>query len=253
MFNKICKDIKEVKIQGATNIAKAGVKALNYKRDKASIKKLLSLRPTEPCLKNAINHALKHGTKAALNYLTKSEKAITLYGKHLLPSNSRIFTHCHSSSVIKILKTKKGLTVYNTETRPLFQGRITSRELSKNKIKNIHFIDSAMRLAIKECHFILLGADAITKHKIYNKIGSELVAETAHLHKKPLYICSHSWKYSSTEPKLENRPTNEVWKNPPKHTKILNPAFEKINPKLITGIISELGILTHKQFIKKLK
>ena len=53
------------------------------------------------------------------------------------------------------------------------------------------------------------------------------------------------------ETKIEYRSTKEIWENPPKGLKILNPAFEKINPKLITGIISELGILTPEEFTDK--
>ena len=49
-FETICKKIKNLKIQGAENIAKAGLRAYALKPNKNSIKKLLSLRITEPCL-----------------------------------------------------------------------------------------------------------------------------------------------------------------------------------------------------------
>ena len=241
-FNKICKDIKEVKIQGATNIARAGIKALKLKSDRKSIKKLLSLRPTEPCLYNAIQYAKKHDTKKAMQYLNKADKIITTYGTKLIKRNDIIYTHCHSGTVLKILAASKNknITVYNTETRPLYQGRITSKELAKLKIKNIHLIDSAMRLAIKKADIILLGTDAITKTKIYNKIGSELIAETAKRYKTPIYICTNSWKFdkrsiTKKETPLEKRNPKEIWKNPPKNIQIYNPAFEKqsISPLLI--------------------
>lgn len=44
-------------------------------------------------------------------------------------------THCHSGSVIKTLveahKQNKKIQVFNTETRPLYQGRKTSADLVK--------------------------------------------------------------------------------------------------------------------------
>ena len=53
-FNRISKDIKSVKIQGARNIAKAGLKAYNLIPTSHSKKKLLSLRPTEPMLEKVL-------------------------------------------------------------------------------------------------------------------------------------------------------------------------------------------------------
>ena len=38
-----------------------------------------------------------------------------------------------------------------------------------------------------------------------------------------------------------------------KNIKVMNPAFDLTKKKLISGIVSELGILTHKQFVKKAK
>ena len=51
-FNKIAADIKSIKIQGATNIAKAALKAYSLVPTKTSKKKLLSLRPTVLILMN---------------------------------------------------------------------------------------------------------------------------------------------------------------------------------------------------------
>ena len=57
-FERICQDIKAIKIQGAENIARASLRALLIKHDSQSVNKLISLRPTEPCLRNCIKHAL---------------------------------------------------------------------------------------------------------------------------------------------------------------------------------------------------
>ena len=55
----------------------------------------------------------------------------------------------------------KKFEVYNTETRPKFQGRITATELAKLGIPVTHYIDSAARLAIKQTDMMLIGCDAI--------------------------------------------------------------------------------------------
>ena len=44
-----------------------------------------------------------------------------------------------------------------------------------------------------------------------------------------------------------------MWQNPPKGVKIMNMAFERIEPNLVTGIISELGIYKHNIFSEELK
>lgn len=258
-FNQICKAIKEVKIQGAENIAIAALKAYSQKPTKASIKKLISLRPTEPALQNALKFAEIYSPKAALSHFTHSKQKILNYSKKLFKKNTIVYTHCHSSTVTDIIINNKSKIkkVNCTETRPLFQGRKTAKELTQKNIPTTLYVDSAMRLALKEADIALLGADSILKNKhVINKIGSELVAETAFYNlRTPLYICTDSWKFDpksllEKETKIEYRSTKEIWDNPPKKLKILNPAFEKINPKLIKGIISECGILTPEQFVK---
>ena len=51
-FNKIVEDIKEIKIQGARNIAKAALKAYSLITTKNSKRILLNSRPTEPMMQN---------------------------------------------------------------------------------------------------------------------------------------------------------------------------------------------------------
>ena len=101
---------------------------------------------------------------------------------------------------------------------------------------------------------VFIGADAILKNgDIINKIGSGMFSEIAYDMKKPVYIIADSWKFAHGPEKIEERSFKEIWKNAPKHVKIKNPAFELIENKYITAIISELGILKPKQFTKKVK
>ena len=255
-FEKICMDIKSLKIQGATNVAKAGLKALFIKNDP---KKIISLRPTEPALQNALEFASRNPKKyvpIALKHFEDAEKKIAKIGSKLIRNGSVVFTHCHSSSVVEILKeaakTKK-FTVWNTETRPLFQGRITAKELAAEKIKVNCVVDSAAYLALKEADIFLIGADAITEKKIYNKIGSNLMALTAKQLRIPLYVCSDSWKFTSKKVFVEERKGKEIWENPPKGVSVKNFAFESIDMGLVKLVVSELGVLSQKDFIRKVK
>jgi len=261
-FNKICKDIKQIKIQGATNVAKYALRAYYLFPNSESKKKLLSLRPTEPMLRNILKIVNKFDKEYILNHFELTQDIINEEIYKLIKKNYVIFTHCHSSSVVKALiyakKKGKKFEIYNTETRPLYQGRTTAKELSKAGIKVTNFVDSAVDIALDKeqgtdnVDLILLGADAILKDGVINKVGSGVIADLAKIHKIPLYIVSDSWKYSDKKVKLEQRKYNEVWKIN-KNIKIRNPAFEKIDSKLIKGIISELGVNTYKGFISKVK
>ena len=146
----------------------------------------------------------------------------------------------------------KKFEVFNTETRPLLQGRKTAKELAKSGIKVTMVVDSAARDAIKNSDVMIIGADAVLSDgSVINKIGSGLFSQIAHDFKKQVYIAADSWKFSRKNVKIEERAYGEIWKKAPESVKIKNPAFERIEPKYITGIISELGILRPKDFVKK--
>ena len=181
-----------------------------------------------------------------------------LFVFRVVKQNSIIFTHCHSTNVTKALiyakKHGKKFLVYNTETRPLFQGRKTAKELAAAGIKVTTFADSAARIAIKQADLMVIGADAILKNgNVINKIGSGMFAEVASSLNKKVYVVADSWKFSSRDVKIEEREHNEIWKNAPRHIKIKNPAFEIIEKKFIKAIISEYGVLNPDKFIKKIK
>src|SRR3989344_7573468 len=182
-FNKILKDIKEIKIQGARNIAKMAYYAYNLIPTKNSKNKLINSRPTEPMMHNILDMAenKKYSKQEILNHFDEAQEKINENVLKIIGKNKIIFTHCHSTNVVNalIFAKKKGIKfeVYNTETRPLLQGRKTAKELKKAKIKVTMFVDSALGIAlegkqgIKKTTKILLGADVLTKKGIVNKIG----------------------------------------------------------------------------------
>jgi ribose 1,5-bisphosphate isomerase len=257
-FERICNDIRRIRIQGAESVAIAGLKAYSLMPTNASIKKLLSLRATEPALKNALSYAKKFSVEDALKHFHDSEYATNKLALKIVKDNSIIFTHCHSSSVIDALIYAKNhgkrFSVLNTETRPLLQGRKTARELAKRGINVVTMVDSAARLEIKRADTMIIGCDAILSDgSVVNKIGSGMFAEIAHNARKKVYIITDSWKFSPKPVKIEERNFAEIWKTHLKHLKIKNPAFEKVDAKYITSIISELGILKPKEFVKEVK
>ena len=287
-FQRIVEDIRDLKIQGAENVAKAGIDALSIVADKNKsrgdftdvLKKaetiLIKTRPTEPCMRNSLGYVLsdiekeedafevfKKRALSVKRHFEHTDEKIAQIGAKKIVDKGIVFTHCHSSTVIRILKkakkNRRRFHVHNTETRPFFQGRITAKELARAGIPVVHYVDSAARLALKKADIMLIGADAITSEgKVINKIGSELFAEVADRYGVPVYVCADSWKFDPKtvfgyETEIEKRPVKEVWPTAPRGVLIDNHAFEKIDSDLITGVISELGIYRPEVFVQEVK
>ncbi|MBN2101771.1 MAG: hypothetical protein JW716_02795 [Candidatus Aenigmarchaeota archaeon] len=281
-IDSVIKDIKSLKIQGANAVALSSVEALRdaVKPDSNEIekleeyaKKLILSRPTEPFLRNCISY-IQHNFKKdgedirdscdyVIAHIKDSDKLIAEIGENKIKDGMSVFTHCHSSTVMSILKLAKdkgkNFIVYNTETRPFFQGRTTAKELADYGIEVSHMVDSAGRIGIKKADMALIGCDAITSEgRVINKIGSELFAEIASRYDVPFYVCSDSWKLDPAsvfgfEEEIEQRNPDEVWEKRPKNVTIFNPAFEIINPGLVTGIISEMGVFRPELFVDEVQ
>ncbi|MBM3228547.1 hypothetical protein FJZ20_01525 [Candidatus Pacearchaeota archaeon] len=262
IFNKTVEDIKRIKIQGARNIAKAALKAYSLNPTLKAKRILLNSRPTEPMMENVLNLADKYPYSKILTHFDKTQERINKYLFPLIKRNSIIFTHCHSTNVSNALinARKKGkiFEVYLTETRPLFQGRKTAKILRKAGIKVTLFVDSAVCVALskkqrtKKVNRIFLGADALTPKGIINKIGSETIANLAKQKKILLYIVADSWKFTRKKIKIEQRALNEIWDKAPRNIKIKNPAFEFVDKKYLTGIITEFGLMKYGNFLDKI-
>lgn len=258
-YNKILKDIKTLKTQGAENVAKKGIEAFLLSPTKQSAKKIISIRETEPLLQNSINLLLnsknnnKKTAKIILEEIEKSHKEIVKQGAKLIKENMNIYSHCHSSTVIDIIKEakkqKKDFVVYTTEVEPRLQGRKTARDLAKKNIKVIIAPDLAAEHLLKKCDLFLFGADAYTKKSIYNKIGTKILCKIAKEYKIPTYSCGVSLKYTN-KINIEKRKGKEVWDERNKNIFPIYPTFDKTSNKLVTGIISEFGIKKPKEFVK---
>lgn len=262
-FDRIIKGIKEIKIQGARNIAKKALYAYSLIPTRNSKKQLLSSRPTEPMMENVLEMAEKKSYKEILKHFDEAQEKINKAVLRLIKKGDVIFTHCHSTNVVNALiyakKKGKSFEVYNTETRPLFQGRKTAKQLRRAGIKVTMFVDSAVGVALskeqgtKKVDKIFLGADALLKNGIINKIGSETIARLAKMEKIPVYIVADSWKFTKKKTPIEQRKLNEVWDNAPKKIKIKNPAFEFVDKKYIKGIVTEFGLKRYEDFVKKVR
>lgn len=282
-------DIKSLKIQGARNIARSSIEALIvaakeskaksvggfYKELEQAADALSESRPTEPMMRNLLEQTIRSakgmsygldGTKKALVWKANSvikkmesdAKKLATYGAKLIPDDALVLTHCHSSTTTRILieakKMKKKFSVVSFETRPRYQGRITSAELAKAGIDVTLAVDGAMNLFLKKADIVIVGADSVTSRgDMINKIGTSALAHLARMNDVSFYSATELSKYSpmtmfGTREKIEERDPGEVWSDAPKRVKIRNPAFEATAAKYINGYVTEVGVIPPESF-----
>lgn len=267
----IISDIKSLKIQGATNVALASLDTMRLSAKRSSdeslvknLKKtvmvLMSLRPTEPMMRNALRYVLhfvdiaddkrKVLDSACTNFeslVNDAKKKIGTIGVKRIKHFPKVLTHCHSSTVMRILKEAKP-EVICTESRPRYQGRLSAVELAKSGLKVSLIVDSAVNTYICDVDCVLMGADVITSEgSNVNKIGASQIALCAEEAGIPVYVASSLLKFDpettfGTFEEIEHRNPAEVWKRRIKNVKVLNPAFDLTPYKYIESYITEFGM-----------
>lgn len=269
--------IKNLEIQGATRIAIAATQAfgevLKKTKERKELEKavelLKSARVTEPALRNSLSYCLNNYEKdpdvvsTVLNHFKTSKEKIIKFGTEKIHDGMIVFTHCRSGTVtgilIKAWNQGKRFKVFQTETRPRYQGRLTAQELAEAGIPVTHCVDSAGRLLIQKADIFLFGSDAITAEgNVINKIGTLIFAEFANQHKIPVYSATNSWKFSvetirGKEEEIEERDPKEVWEASPPGITVFNPAFELTPADQITGIITELGVFKPETLVVEIE
>ncbi len=264
----IYSDIKNIKIQGAEEIA---IKSLEYlmkfsekngfgRSFKLECKKLLSLRPTAVVLKNVLDIVMRHPNEIALNRLHKKLNMVKfrIFENFIreIPNNSTIMTHCHSSDFTRSLiyarkAMKYKFTVYVTETRPKNQGIITANELSKAGINVKFIVDSAAKFYMKDVDMFMVGTDSMRKEGFVNKIGTNLMAIAAADEKKPVYVVGSLFKIDRRKKiKIEMRPGSEILKT--RKFEILNPAFDITPWKYVHKVITDMGVFSPDEIIERI-
>jgi methylthioribose-1-phosphate isomerase len=198
----------------------------------------------------------------------QNNKQLGINGAELFEDGDIIMTHCNAGSLATVaygtalgviraaIEAGKRISVIATETRPVMQGsRLTAFELRHDDIDVSLIPDTAVghmmsRGMIKR---VIVGADRVlrTGH-VFNKIGTYQVALLANMHKIPFYVAAplstFDFESNPDNVAIEERPVEEVIKLgrkriAPKGIRIFNPAFDMTPPELITGIITEKGIL----------
>ena len=276
---KIIDDIRALRVQGARNVALAALKAVRITAQRSSdenfaenvksvVLELARTRPTEPAMRDALTYVLRNlssrdGLLEAIDRyedeVVESEEKIAEYGARKIPDGGTVITHCHSTTVINVLRRAKEegkeFRVVVTETRPLYQGKLTARDLLAAGISVTYIVDSAAYLFMRDADLYITGADAITSDGyVVNKVGTALMAVAAERFDVPYYVAASTLKYDPVtaagfpEHIEEREPSEVIDPEEISGAEIRNPAFDVTPPDLVDGIISEIGIYSPQIF-----
>ncbi len=197
-------------------------------------------------------------------------RAIGRHGAPLIAPGDGVLTHCNAGGlatadygtalavIFSALEAGTPLHVFADETRPLLQGaRLTAWELKERGVPVTLICDNMAAQVMKEgkVQLVVVGADRIAANgDAANKIGTYGVAVLAHAHGIPFYVAAPSSTFDlsladgSTIP-IEQRDPAEITRGfgkatAPEGILVYNPAFDVTPAGLITGIVTEKGVIS---------
>ncbi|MFW9829328.1 MAG: hypothetical protein ACFFEY_17270 [Candidatus Thorarchaeota archaeon] len=174
----------------------------------------------------------------------------------------KIMLISYSSTINNLLLKFKefNFEIYVMESRPLLEGHQVAEILSSH-FKTHLIIDAAMGNFIDEIDVVLIGVDSILKDgSIINKIGTLPLALLANTRKIDVYAICDTFKYNlkshyGYSVPITEKPITEIYNKEITNNclEVHNYYFDVTPPEYISGIISELGVLSVPEFLKKVK
>ena len=199
----------------------------------------------------------------------KINRKMGSFGADLLPEKANVLTHCNAGALAtaghgtalgvirSAVEIGKNISVIADETRPFLQGaRLTAWEMVQEGIPVTLISDnmSGHMMSRGEIDAIVVGTDRVAGNgDVANKIGTYMVAVLAKRHNIPFYVaCPLSTIdrsiQSGADIPIEERPKSEVtgYQNTQwaaKGISVRNPAFDVTPADLVTGLITEKGVV----------
>ncbi len=251
--------------QAARTLAAARPTAVNLKWAVVRVMQSVAVGGPTPA---AVRRAVTKEARTIEAEEVERSLAMARHGAKLLPKNAEVLTICNTGALAAPgLGTALGVVfqahidgkrphVYACETRPLLQGsRLTTLELQRAKIPVTLIADSAAASVIDRCDVVLVGADRIAANgDTANKVGTRMLATLARAARKPFYVVAPSSTFdpgtrNGNQIVVEERDGEEVrafagCRAAPARTAVFNPAFDVTPARLITGFITDRGILS---------
>ncbi|MGM0469221.1 MAG: S-methyl-5-thioribose-1-phosphate isomerase [Promethearchaeati archaeon] len=205
-------------------------------------------------------------------------KNIGKHGAEILEDGDTVLTHCNAGSLATVqygtalapvraaIEQGKHISVIADETRPRLQGaRLTAYECHYDKIPVNVIADNSAGLLMRlgKVDKVIVGTDRVSSDAVFNKIGTYHVALAAKDNNIPFYVAcptsTLSLEDTIDDVEIEQRDPSEVanilgkLQVVPEGVECINYAFDITPFRLVTGIITEDGIFTPEEMLKKYK
>jgi len=195
---------------------------------------------------------------AFLDNLKKMRLRRADYAASLIKDGEALLTHCNVSGEMVLIgracrEAGKRICFYATETRPYFQGRLTSWELAEDGFDVTLLPDNAVGSLISECYcqLVMVGSDRVALNgDVVNKVGTFQLAVAAKTFHIPFYVLVQEpgSTASGEEIPIEERDVRELlyYKGRqlyPEKVGGYYPAFDLTPVSYITRLITFGGII----------
>jgi eIF-2B alpha/beta/delta-like uncharacterized protein len=185
---------------------------------------------------------------------------IAQYGSELIADGDKIMTHSYSSTVVAMLKAAfaehGNVEVITTRSGPGGSGEMTARELGLYGMTVTFIDDTAIGLYLSTVNKVVVGADRICADgTVVNSVGTYQLALAGKKANIPFYVLCETLKFdprvSGGEVDLEEKEPSEVIElgRLPPEVRVKNPHFDITLLELITGIVTENGLLAPGEVI----
>lgn len=228
----------------------------------AAGRELAQARPAMAALAGAVRRILPapgglagvaQAATALLDTYDHATERIAAYARPVL--HGTLMTLSISGTVLDVLQADDVPIerVIVLESRPRYEGRETAQALARHGLAVTLITDAQADIFLPFCQAVVVGADSVLADGgVLNKAGTALLAWAARGHTIPFYALCETLKiaprhWSGALSQLEEKEAEEVLEHPLAGVTVRNFYFDFTPAELITGVITEQGILTGQQ------
>jgi len=180
---------------------------------------------------------------------------VAQHGAEIIRNGAIVLTFTLSETMLRTLRYAreqgKGFKVLVTESRPNNDGLVTVGELEKVGIPASVSVDACIGELVPQADVMMVGAEAVMADgSAVCKVGTYPSALVAQAHGVPVYVVVDTLKFNTTSmlglplwmdwlARSDVLPHDEL-----ERAKVVGHVFDRTPPDLITGIVTEKGILS---------
>ena len=249
-------DIRCDNTSGSTALTRKAAEALSLSDEpRETARALIAAQPTMASIVNLAKSSLSP-LEFADAFMSHGQAAIR-HAAELIRDGQTVLTHSFSSAVMEALlaahRLGRRFEAICLESRPICEGHGLAKELGANGIPVTLLVDAAMLSALERSALVLVGADSVSASGVINKTGTAGLAALAASAGVPFYVICTSEKVLPANYALPDelpKPAAELGVAPEEPIRTENLYFDCTPLDGVTGIITEDGMVSPKDFIR---